>query len=214
MTAPAPSLVVAPAAARVPLRRVLGAVGMLASPAFFAQWLASGPFGPSAAAQHAPSISGNLFDLAYLTGFAASAVGLRRLRATGRGRGAAALFVVQVAGLCLAATQDLQDLTKVRPLGDAFYAASDMAWPLSHLFMVAVFAAVWRARVWTGWRRWAPLACGLVLPLALAASAAAGARPWAPSSAPGRRSRSSRSASRCAPHRRPAWRRNRWDPEL
>jgi hypothetical protein len=32
--------------------------------------------------------------------------------------------------------------------------------------MLVVGAAVLRARVWAGWRRWTPLACGVALPLA------------------------------------------------
>jgi hypothetical protein len=110
----------------------------------------------------------------YLSGFAASAVALRRPARHGSGRGAAVLFAVQLLGLAMAATQDLQDLAGVKPLGGAYYAASDAAWPLSHVLMLVVFVAVWRARVWTGWRRWVPLACGLVLPTMLAAAAVGG----------------------------------------
>jgi hypothetical protein len=40
--------------------------------------------------------------------------------------------------------------------------------------MLVVGVAVLRARVLAGWRRWTPLACGLVLPLALVAAAAGG----------------------------------------
>jgi hypothetical protein len=147
---------------------------MLASPVFLAQWLYDGPFAAAAAAPQGPDLRRNLLDLLYLAGFAASAVGLRRLRATGSGRGAAVLFAVQLLGLAMAATQDLQDLAGVRPLGGAYYMASDVAWPLSHVFMLVVFAAVWRARVWTGWRRWTPLACGLILPVMTAAAAVGG----------------------------------------
>lgn len=173
---PAPSLLAAErdaARPRHPLQRALGALGMVAAPAFFVQWIADGPFAAAAAPQ-GPDLRRSLFDLLYLAGFMASAVALRRLRATGSGRGAAVLFAVQMLGLALAATQDLQDLAGVRPLGGAFYAASDVAWPLSHVLMLVVFAAVWRARVWTGWRRWVPLACGLVLPTMLAAAAIGG----------------------------------------
>jgi hypothetical protein len=173
MTLPAPSLVVAPAASRLSVRRALAVVGMLASPAFLVQWLADGPFAAAAAPQ-VPNVRANAMDLVYLAGFAASVVGLRRLRATGAGRGAAVLFAVQLVGLCLAASQDLQDLAGVRALGGAFYAAADVAWPVSHVLMLVVFAAVWRARVWTGWRRWTPLACGLVVPVMIAAAAIGG----------------------------------------
>jgi sulfite exporter TauE/SafE len=122
----------------------------------------------------APSPSANLLMLAYVVGWLCSAAGLRRLRATGRGRGAAVLTAVQLTALTLAAGQNLQDLARARPLGDGFYRVTDVAWPFSHVFMLAVFAAVWRARVWTGWRRWTPLACGLVLPLTFAAVASRG----------------------------------------
>ncbi len=157
-----------------PVARALGAAGMLASPAFFVQWLVDGP--PPSAPPATPDLRHLLFDLAYLAGWACSAVGLRRLRATGDGRGAARLFAVQLVGLALAASQELQDLAGARPLGDGVYTAADLAWPLGHVFMLVVFAAVWRARAWTGWRRWTPLACGLVLPAAVAA-AAVGGRP-------------------------------------
>lgn len=155
------------------VHRVLGAVGMLGSPAFLFMWITGGPppSGPPV-----PSLRSTLLDLAYLAGWACSAVGLRRLRATGRGRGAALLFGVQLLGFALAASQELQDLRGVRPLGPVFYGVTDMAWPLSHVFMLAIFAAVRRARVWTDWRRWTPLACGLALPVAFAA-AAIGGRP-------------------------------------
>jgi len=164
VTAPSAPLA-APAGRPGALRahRVLGVLGMLGAPGLLS-------FGWSPPAK--TDLGANLLMLAYLAGWACSAVGLRRLRATGRGRGARALFAVQILGLALAATQQLQDQARRRPLGDAFYLASDMAWPFSHLFMLAVFAAVWRAGVWTGWRRWTPLACGLALPLTFAAAAA------------------------------------------
>jgi hypothetical protein len=155
---PAPSFAVAPAAPRVSARRLLGALGMLASPAFLVQWLASNPF---AATRPRPRRAAGQRVRPRLPrrvrrerGRAAPAARHRR------GRGAAVLFAVQMVGLALAASQDLQDLAGVKPLGAAAYSVTDVAWPLSHVFMLAVFAAVWRARVWTGWRRWTPLACG------------------------------------------------------
>jgi hypothetical protein len=142
---------------------VLGLVGMLGAPAMLSlTW-----------SQPAKTdLVANLLMLAYLGAWACSAVGVRRLRATGRGRGAGVLFAIQLCALALAACQLVQDQSGRRPLGDGFYLASDIAWPFSHVFMLVIFAAVWRARVWTGWRRWTPLACGLVLPLMFAAAAA------------------------------------------
>ncbi len=164
-TAPA-ARPVAPAP-RLPVQRLLGALGMLASPAFVVQWLSF----PLPTDFSAPQGAAHSFiDLAYLTGFAASAIGIRRARATGRGRGAAVVFAIQMLGLLLAASQDLQDLAGVRPFGEVAYRVTDAAWPLSHMYMLVVAVAVWRAKVWTGWRRWAPLACGLVVPTMLVAA--------------------------------------------
>jgi hypothetical protein len=159
-------------AAPLASHRVLGLLGMLGSPVFLLQWLTSDPLAANAPLPQ--GVSASLLRIAYLVAWACSAVGLRRLRATGTGRGAAAIFAVQVVGLLLAASQELQDLTGVRPLGDAFYTACDIAWPASHVFMLVVGAAVLRAGVWTGWRRWTPLACGLVVPAMFAASALGG----------------------------------------
>jgi hypothetical protein len=170
MTAPAsaPALAHVAAARSLPAAapsraslRALGAVAMLCAPSSLALWT------PPAKTD----LRANLFMTAYLLGWACSTVAMRRLRATGRGRGAAAFFAVQIALLALAACQQPQDQLGVHPLGDAFYFASDMAWPLSHLLMLGAFAAGWRARVWDGWRRWTPLACGLALPFTFAVAA-------------------------------------------
>jgi hypothetical protein len=164
MTAPSAPLAAPASRPRaLPAHRVLGVLGMLGAPAFL---FMSSPPAPT-------DLRANLLMSAYLVGWACSAVGMRRLRATGRGRGALAIFVIQMLGLALAFCQQPQDQLGRRPLGDAFYSACNIAWPLSHLFMLVVFAAVWRAGVWTGWRRWTPLACGLALPLMFAAAAAA-----------------------------------------
>lgn len=162
MTAPATSFA-APAArpGSFPPYRLLGLLGILGAPAFVV--LVRGFLKPVPGVASDPR--GDLLMLAYLAGWAASAVGLRWLRVAGRGRGAAVVSAVQLTALALAATQNVQDLAGRRPLGAQFYLVTDVAWPFSHLFMLVVFAAVWRAGVWTGWRRWTPLLGGLVLPL-------------------------------------------------
>jgi hypothetical protein len=152
--------------------RVLGAVALLGSPMMLVQylwWLAAGAAAPGPRTPIA--LAGFLL---YVTGFAAAALGLRRLRATGRGRGAAVVTALQLGGLALAAGQTLQDIAGVRPFGDAFYLATDIAWPASHVFMLVVGVAVLRAGVWRGWRRWTPLACGFVIPLMAIATAIGG----------------------------------------
>ena len=162
MTArPGPAPVVA---AGLPAHRVLGALGVLGA---FGS-LVIGLGGPPAKTD----LRANLLMTAYLAGWACSAVAMRRLRVTGRGRGSAIVFAIQMVALALAACQQPQDQLGRRPLGDAVYMVTDLSWPFSHVFMLVVFVAVWRARVWTGWRRWVPLACGLALPVTFAAAAA------------------------------------------
>jgi len=153
-----------------PTHRILGALGMLGSPVFLVQWL----FLATPDGRPAETPLGTYMDLAYLAGWMCSTVAIRAMRATGRRRGAAVLFALQVVGLLLAAGQEIQDLMQRRPFGDAFYGVTDFSWPLSHLLMIAVGVAVLRANVWTGWRRWAPLACGMALPIGLASGAAFG----------------------------------------
>jgi hypothetical protein len=46
--------------------------------------------------------------------------------------------------------------------------------------MLVAGVAVLRARVWTGWRRWTPLACGIALPASFLAMAVGGPRAMVP----------------------------------
>ena len=165
-------------AATLPLRagarpmrsvRVLGALALIGSPMMLVQyvwWQVAG-----AAAPGPESGIAQVEFLLYIWGFAAAAIGLRRLRVTGRGRGAAIVTSIQALGLFLASLQPWLDLTIGRARGGAFYMATDIAWPASHVFMLVVGVATLRAGVWRGWRRWTPLACGLAFPLMAAGAA-------------------------------------------
>ena len=107
----------------------------------------------------------------YLAGFLSSTVGLRILRVAGKGRVAAALFGIQIAGLFLASCQNvLQLLFGHSDLNSRLFRIADAAWPFSHIFMIVIFIATLNAKVWTGWRRFTPLWCGLLLPIAILAS--------------------------------------------
>jgi hypothetical protein len=142
-----------------PTHRILGAIGMLAAPTVL-----SFAFTPPAR----QDLAANALMLMYLTGWACSLLGLRGFMT---GRRARAMVALQVAGLCLAMCQQFQDQTGRRPLGDGFYLASDIAWPVSHLFMIVLFVVVSRSRVLTAWRRFTPLGPALTLALTLAAMA-------------------------------------------
>ncbi|HJQ32486.1 MAG TPA: hypothetical protein VJ866_09910 [Pyrinomonadaceae bacterium] len=112
----------------------------------------------------------SVLNLLYIVGWVCSAAALRRLRATGRGRAARAAFIIQCAGLALAAFVALAEALDLKALTtQPFYFAVDASWPLSHLFMLFVGALVWRAGVWRGWRRAGCFVCGLALPSYFAA---------------------------------------------
>jgi hypothetical protein len=154
-------------ATRAPATRWLGTAAMIASAMFLLQGLLLG------FDDHSGHAAGALLNLAFLAGWACSAVGLRLLRATGPGGGA--LLGVQLAGLAFAGSQDVQDLLYGYAAWEsALYRAADLAWPASVLFMLVVGGLTLRAGVWRGWRRYTPLLCGLALPLGIAAGAAAG----------------------------------------
>ncbi|MDF1505558.1 hypothetical protein [Roseisolibacter sp. H3M3-2] len=143
--------------------RLLGVVALVGSPMMLVQWLSWVVLGGRAPGPESGIAQAEF--LLYIWGVAASAAGLRLLRATGRGRGAAVVTAIQAVGLFLASLQPWLDLTVGRARGGAFYAATDVAWPASHVYMLVVGVAVLRAGVWRGWRRWTPLACGLCFPL-------------------------------------------------
>ena len=162
--------------ARRPDRLVsaLGLVGLLCSPAFLVALALGGFDNPS------PPRSVLLAQLSFLVGWLCSIVGLSRPSAAGRGRGRFILRV-QMAGIMLATTQELQDLLLSAPNhAGALYRVADAAWPLSVLFMIVTGVAVSRAGVITGWRRLTPVFCGLALPVSMLVAALAGNQAMGP----------------------------------
>jgi hypothetical protein len=102
------------------------------------------------------------FGVLYIGGWIAGAIGLRRRRATGNGRTSKGLFITQIAVLSLALLFSVQETIGIKE--SIFFAITDLAYPLSHLLMLVVGVFVWRARVWRGLPRIAPLIVGCGLP--------------------------------------------------
>ncbi|RPJ58752.1 MAG: hypothetical protein EHM23_16490 [Acidobacteria bacterium] len=100
----------------------------------------------------APNRLDAILGLVFLLGWACSAVGLRLRRATGDGPVGAWLLAVQAVGLFLAASQQIQGLTRTPNTGSLLYRAADTVWPSSVLFMLVIGAFTVRARVLVGCR--------------------------------------------------------------
>jgi len=116
-----------------------------------------------------------LLELLYVLGWVGSIVGLIRLHAAGPGLPGTIVLTVQLIGVSVATFWVLLVIAYPGIDPDALvYRVTDAAWPLSHVFMLAVGIAVSRAGRLPGWRRFAALACGLVVPLSLLAGFAAG----------------------------------------
>lgn len=155
-----------PAASSTTSLTVLGGLAVLGAPGLLVEQIIRHAFSLGSSQS---SNGTNVAGLVYLIGWAAAMIGWRRLRATGNGMAALVVFAVQMVGLSLAAGQQLIDLTHPAKLvGSAFYGICDVAWPLSHLLMLVVGGMTLAAKRIRGPLRFAPLACGLVLPVAFA----------------------------------------------
>lgn len=149
--------------------RLLGTLGMLASPMMLAEMLLFD------FKQHGSNRVIGVLGVIYIFGWVCSAVGMRRSRVTGDGPLSKGAFVIQLAGLLLAFSWSLQEIIYSGiDKGGVFYRVTDAAWPLSHLLMLVIGILTLRAGVWEGRRRFAPLLVGLALPVAIAAALLAG----------------------------------------
>jgi hypothetical protein len=155
-------------ALRRPSTQLLGTLGLLASPALALE----APLQRLVATAAGRDVVMGLCSLTYLAGWAAAAGGRRRLRAPGDGRGARAVFGLQMAGLALAAVWAAWYVVAPGPERSGVLRVADAAWPLSHAFMLVVFGMIVRAGRLRGWRRYPALLCGLALPAAVALNAA------------------------------------------
>jgi hypothetical protein len=149
--------------------RFLGTLGMIASPMLFTEgMLYTFGHGEGASARIIP-----LLGIIYLAGWACSLASMRRLRATGHGTFAKALFTIQLTGLLLALLFNVQEM--IRASQDTLvYRITDIAWPASHVLMLVTGLMVLKSKLWRGWRTVAPFLCGLALPAFFAASAVVG----------------------------------------
>ncbi len=135
---------------------LLGTIGVVCAPMLFLSGFLY-TLGDGAAA-----LIASVLGMLYLVGWAASAAGMRQLKVAGRLSGA--VFAVQLVGLSLAFIFNVLEVAHANP-DTLLFRVTDLAWPVSHLFMLVVGALVLGARVWRGWRSWTPILCGLTLPV-------------------------------------------------
>ena len=150
--------------------RILGIIGMIFAPALYIGWFFHGAPDGSKANQ----LFASIFGVLYLSGAMASAIAMRQMRVTGNGIGAAILLALQITGLFLAMGFDILEFAAPQLRGSEIFFITDLAYPFSHVLMTIVGIAVWKTRVWSGWRVIPAFLCGLALPLFFAASAVFG----------------------------------------
>ena len=92
----------------------------------------------------------------------AGVVGLARVGAAGRGALATISLGLTILGLAVLTVAEIVWLAT--GAADALYGIATLAYTLG---LILLGVAVLRARRWTGWHRFTPLACGLFVPLVM-----------------------------------------------
>ncbi len=142
--------------------RLLGIAGMISAPMLLVEGILNG------FQQVEVNQLIGVLSLIYSGGWMCSVIGLRRLSATGSRVPGKAILVVQLVLLALAIAWALIHVANPSPNKDSvIYQITDVAWPLSHVFMLVVGIAALVARVLPRWQRITPLLCGLALPGAI-----------------------------------------------
>lgn len=147
--------------------RTLGTLAMVLAPAMLIEALIPG-------GSEMPFVVGTA-SMLFMLGSFCSHVGLWRIAATGRNWWGRAVLALQLVLVALAFLFGLFEATALVGDENPLFLVTDMAWPLSMLTMNLVgitIAVVGRLR---GWQRFAPLLCGLALPITIALGAVSGA---------------------------------------
>ncbi len=97
------------------------------------------------------------------------------MRATGTGKWAHTVLLIQLVGLVLAFIFGFLEATRLLGRESIIFNVTDAAWPLSMLWMIVVGITVIRAKRLSGWRRFVPLLCPFWLPIAIVGDIALGA---------------------------------------
>ena len=143
------------------LHRVLGTLGMLGSPFLFLSFAVNG------FSQGDSNKLGAALGLLFVIGWFSSVRGLQVLGAAGKGLAGKILLGIDLVGVVLAGLFQVYEFAA--PGSDSIlYHITDIAWPLSMVFLLISGILVARAGVFQGWLRFTPVAAALWLPLGIA----------------------------------------------
>jgi hypothetical protein len=146
--------------------RVLGTIAMICAPALLIEALIL-------RGQENNVVTG-IASMVFMAGWICSNMGMRRMRATGTGTWGRAVLLIQLVGLVLAFIFGFIEATALLDENNIIWAVTDLAWPLSMLWMLVVGVSVIVARQLSGWQRFVPLLCPFWLPITLFLAAAFG----------------------------------------
>lgn len=141
----------------------LGLIAMVGAPAML---LEAARHGFQKTMNEDTDVLGALLYAAFSVGWLCAMIGLRRLRATGRGPVGRVIATLPVVTISLAVMQSLMDILRVST-ANPLYVVTDLAWPLSMLLTFVVSVAALFARELPGLARLVPLLCGISLPLTI-----------------------------------------------
>ena len=139
--------------------RLLGTIAMICAPALLIEGLLVRG-GENAA------ITG-IASMVFMAGWICSNTGMRRMQAAGTGRWGRDVLLVQLVGLVLAFLFGLIEATRLLGRESLIFNVTDVAWPLSMLWMLVVGVAVIGAKRLSGWPRFVALLCPFWLLIAI-----------------------------------------------
>jgi hypothetical protein len=141
--------------------RVLGTIAMICAPAMLGFLLGGGE----------NALITGIASMVFMAGWICSNIGMQRMRATGTGAWGRAVLVIQLVGLVLAFVFGFIEATALLDENSIVFVVTDLAWPLSMLWMLVVGITVIVAKRLSGWQRFVPVLCPFWLPLAALGSA-------------------------------------------
>lgn len=146
--------------------RILGTIVMVCAPAMLVEALI--PSGNTMA------VLVGMCSMIFMVGSFCSLVGLWRVAATGYSWWGRAVLAIELVLVSMAAVFGFFEATALLDEQNILFVATDIAWPLSMIWMLAVGITTAVVNRLSSWRRFAPLLCGLTFPASIGISLVGG----------------------------------------